>query len=416
MKAKDSDAALDRLDTSSEPHAAAAAPPSARPLAGGAAALLAAGVMAGYVVLGKVYVSAEDTGGDPGVLLLCRQLIASVLMVAGALCKHGWMLPRPEHRRTIHVLGALNFVNALGFVWGFKLTSAFITSVMQLSIPVFTMAYSAARGDERLSVPKCLSVLTVVGGCIFVTVASATQLGAAGVSNVDPTEVALTPPPPSWQLYVGSAVLLAQCWSFVGIVVVQKPVLEHYPVAMVVGWSYVLCTCWSCVYCALDGSILRVGKHLESSSGMAIVLYSAVAGAALYFELIAFATKQLTPTLVAISVSVEPLLVSLFGVLFFAYRPTPYDAVGYALAALGAVALAVTYARAPPPARRRRRAVQPPRRRARRRRRRRPRQRPAAAEAEERQRVLRAARSPPCPGMSVSFASSAVTYRGVEIV
>ena len=83
---------------------------------------------------------------------------------------------------------------------------------------------------------------------------------------------------------------------------------------------------------------------------MAIVLYSAVAGAALYFELIAFATKQLTPTLVAISVSVEPLLVSLFGVLFFAYRPTPYDAVGYALAALGAVALAVTYARAPPPA------------------------------------------------------------------
>ena len=117
MKAKDSDAALDRLDTSSEPHAAAAAPPIARrPLAGGAAALLAAGVMAGYVVLGKVYVSAEDTGGDPGVLLLCRQLIASVLMVAGALIKHGWMVPRPEHRRTIHVLGALNFVNALGFV------------------------------------------------------------------------------------------------------------------------------------------------------------------------------------------------------------------------------------------------------------------------------------------------------------
>ena len=48
--------------------------------------------------------------------------------------------------------------------------------------------------------------------------------------------------------------------------------------------------------------------------------------------------------------SVEPLLVSLFGVAFFAYRPTMYDAVGYALAALGAAALAVTYARAPPAA------------------------------------------------------------------
>ena len=38
--------------------------------------------------------------------------------------------------------------------------------------------------------------------------------------------------------------------SFVGIIQVQKRVLDFYPVALVVGWSYAMCTAWSCAYCA----------------------------------------------------------------------------------------------------------------------------------------------------------------------
>ena len=99
--------------------------------------MAAAVVMAGYVVLSKQFVGHQHSegSGDVGAFLLARQLLASLLMLLLAVCKHGWMLPEPEHRRTFAKLGFLNFVNAIGFVWGIKLTTAFVTSVLQLSIP-----------------------------------------------------------------------------------------------------------------------------------------------------------------------------------------------------------------------------------------------------------------------------------------
>ena len=57
--------------------------------------------------------------------------------------------------------------------------------------------------------------------------------------------------------------------------------LEFYPVSLVVGWSYALCTLWSCAYCVADGTILHLPALVAASSnGLSIVLYSAVFGAA----------------------------------------------------------------------------------------------------------------------------------------
>ena len=138
-----------------------------RPVAGLIAALLAALLMAGYLLLGKHFVSLD--AGDPAGFLLGRQLIASALMLVLAAARNGCILPRRDDQQTIHLLGLLNFVNAVGFVWGFKLTTAFTTSVMQLSIPVFTLVASVALGQEALSPGKAVGVLLVVGGCGLVS-------------------------------------------------------------------------------------------------------------------------------------------------------------------------------------------------------------------------------------------------------
>ena len=62
---------------------------------------------------------------------------------------------------------------------------------------------------------------------------------------------------------------------------VQKRVLEFYPVSLVVGWSYAICTAWSCAYCVADASIFRLPQLVAASShGLSIVLYSAIFGAA----------------------------------------------------------------------------------------------------------------------------------------
>ena len=137
---------------------------ASRPVAGSVAAVLAAVLMAGYLLLGKQYVSRPGADGDPAVFLLGRQLVASLLMGCLATARDGFVLPHAEDRKALHLLGLLNFVNAIGFVWGFKLTTAFTTSVMQLCIPVLTLGASVAMAMEPLSMGKLTGVFLVVAG------------------------------------------------------------------------------------------------------------------------------------------------------------------------------------------------------------------------------------------------------------
>ena len=180
-----------------------------RPVAGMGAAVLAAVLMAGYLLLGKQYVSHPGTDGDPAVFLLGRQVVASFLMAAIACKRDGCVLPRTEDRPVLHLLGLLNFVNAVGFVWGFKLTTAFTTSVVQLSIPVLTLALSVAMSLEPLSASKLVGVLLVVCGCALVTAGDSTASAVAGASSFTAVEGIRS------EYVLGMAVLFAQCISFV---------------------------------------------------------------------------------------------------------------------------------------------------------------------------------------------------------
>ena len=80
------------------------------------------------------------------------------------------------------------------------------------------------------------------------------------------------------------------------------------------------------------------------------LLYSP-SGALAYFELVGVATKHLSPTLVALSVALEPLCVSAIGIGFFGYALQPLEVGGYCCAALGAASLAGAYSCAAEPPR-----------------------------------------------------------------
>ena len=240
-----------------------------KPRLGAAAAVAAALVMAGYVVLSKQFFGSG--GSEVGAFLLARQLLASTLMLALAAGRHGCLLPRPEHRGALARLGFLNFFNAIGFVWGVKLTTAFVTSVMQLSIPVFTLVYSTLTGLEQPSLAKGGALLLTLLGCGIVAVSSAGEQSAAGAGaepgpGLTPERGERDPLSDAAGVSIpGVLLLVAQCMSFVGIIQVQKRVLDFYPVALVVGWSYAMCTAWSCAYCVLDRSIFRLPELVAAS-------------------------------------------------------------------------------------------------------------------------------------------------------
>ena len=362
---------------------------------GGSAALFAACCMSAYVLIGENSTRNHDASG----FLLLRQLLATCLMVLVAGARHGFrsllLVPFAE-RSDVRTLGFLQFTNAVLFLHGVQLAGSFVAAVCQLAIPVLTFAYTAMTGVERYTTRRAAAMFVVVMGCALTTCGHAVH-EAALARAAPPTSTAmpqpgrqlfatlgnelpqsafsstrLSPPPsPSPKLArslrfhqgrkqhhqrrqhrqslqtatamlpsLGGALLLLQCCSFVGIVLVQRRVLRVVPVSLVVLWSYVLATAYTALYCLCMGSLGRLHSQLASASDMLAIVVAAVVGSVFYFEAVAIATKHLPPTLVACSVALEPLAVSALGAAFLGHITTPVEMCGYMFASLGACALA----------------------------------------------------------------------------
>jgi drug/metabolite transporter (DMT)-like permease len=203
---------------------------------------------------------AHDASG----FALCRQVIGALLMATSALAKHGRALlrPRREHAATLATLGLLNYANSICFIWGFQLTSSFVTSVAQLSIPVLTYAYTSARGLEPASGRKTVGVCLIVLGCL---------LTAAGGSRSPHRDRGLQHTS-GFMLGLGLAALAVQCAAFTALLVVQKPVLDHYPVSLVVAWGYSAGALCSVCSSLVDGSIRTLAVHLSSAASIGTIL------------------------------------------------------------------------------------------------------------------------------------------------
>lgn len=288
--------------------------------------------MAGYVVLSEFAVGVGVSRGrhhDASGFLLCRQVLASTIILCLALCRHEWRLPSPKQQRRVFLLGIFQFLNAMCFVGGVSLAGGFVAAVCQLAIPVFSLAYACATGRERPSLRRAFCMISIVGGCALTAgghVAAATLRSASDGGGGNGSTLQLA----------GVGMLLVQCMSFVGIVFVQRDVLQEHPVALVISWSYALATLWTLCFCVADGSIFRLGSQLTTREDALAITFSATFGAAIYFELLGVATKHLPPTLVTCTVALEPLTVSILGVVVFGRRPAPLEMCGYAIASFGA--------------------------------------------------------------------------------
>ena len=84
------------------------------------------------------------------------------------------------------------------------------------------------------------------------------------------------PDPPSRPVGVGVGMLLllGQCAAFVGLVVVQRRAPAGPPDVAnnLVAASYALGTAWTLAYCALDGSLWRLGSQCRAASDVVVIL------------------------------------------------------------------------------------------------------------------------------------------------
>lgn len=289
----------------------------------GVAAALASSTLGGTSVVATRYLMGAL---DPATLGVFRFGIGCVLLLPVVLALRAPWPPRRDWP-TVVLLGLLFFA-AFPFLFNAALahTTAARGALALSTQPLLTLAVGAALGAERLTPRKAAGVLLAMAG-----VALALGAGLAGA------------PPGAWRgdlLMVGAAGCgtLYSVWSrpFVR----RSSPLSFTAVGMAAG---------ACGLAALALATGPAALPALDPAGWAAVLYLGVVGGALTFFLWVFALGRTTPTRVAISVTVNPVVAALLGILVLAEPPGWPLLAGLAAVAAG-IALAATDGRRAAPA------------------------------------------------------------------
>jgi drug/metabolite transporter (DMT)-like permease len=236
----------------------------------------------------------------------------------GALCLAPFALaarvrPAPRDIVPVALLGILFFA---AFPWFFNkalsLTSAAHGALALSALPLATLGLAAALGVERASVPK-------LGGVALAILGVATALGADARAGG------------AWRgdLVMGGAVLCGGAYN-----VLARPYLRRYPALVF--------TFWGMVVGALASGALgwAEGGHLPATAlGWWGAVFLGTAGAALTFFLWSLGLERTTPTRVAITVAINPVVAIGLGPVLLGEPFSPGLGIGLA-AVVGGILLA----------------------------------------------------------------------------
>ncbi|WP_225771374.1 DMT family transporter [Inquilinus sp. Marseille-Q2685] len=254
----------------------------------GVAAALASSTLGGTSVVATRFLMGAL---DPATLGVFRFGIGCVLLLPVALALRSPWPPRRDLPAAT-LLGLLFFA-AFPFLFNAALahTTAARGALALSTQPLLTLAMGAALGAERLAPRKAAGVLLAMAGV-------ALALGA-GLAEA---------PPGAWRgdlLMVGAAGCgaLYNVWS-------RPFVLRSSPLS----FSVIGMAAGACSLAAMALSARPTALPVLDPAGWAAVVYLGVVGGALTFFLWVFALGRTTPTRVAISVAVNPVVAALLGV------------------------------------------------------------------------------------------------------
>lgn len=263
---------------------------------------------------------------DPATLGVFRFGIGCVLLLPVVLALRSPWPPRRDLPAVI-LLGLLFFA---AFPFLFNAALAHTTAArgaLALSIqPLLTLAVGAALGVERLAPRKAAGVLLAMAGV-------ALALGA-GLADA---------PPRAWLgdlLMVGATGCGALYNVWLRPLVRRSSPLSLSVVGMAAG---------ACGLAALALTTRPAALPVLDPAGWAAVLYLGVIGGALTFFLWVFALGRTTPTRVAISVAVNPVVAALLGV-FMLGEPLGWPLLAGLAAVAAGIGLTATDGRRAAPA------------------------------------------------------------------
>ena len=213
-------------------------------------------------------------------------ITAIALVIVQAIRKRLWLHDRSDYWR----LGILSLfgvtLNQLLFIGGLSRTKASNTSLLAVTIPIFTLAVSAILGKERITLPKAAGIVLASLGVILL---------------IDPRNASF-----SSQTTLGDVMIILNSLSFGIYVATSKEVITRNGAFRSMMWVFIFAS----LVCLPLGifSLSTVDASSFETSIWWLTVYIALGATAVPYLLNAFAISKVSASVVAVFIYLQPLI------------------------------------------------------------------------------------------------------------
>jgi drug/metabolite transporter (DMT)-like permease len=221
-------------------------------------------------------------------------ITALILAVIQAFRGRFWLKRRRDYM-SLAILSLFGVtINQLLFVTGLSLTKAANTSLLAVTIPIFTLGVSSIAGTEKLQRIKTIGIVLAAVGVLLI---------------IDPRNASF-----SSVTTLGDMLIVANSLSYGIYVATSKKVIERNGAFRSMMWVFI----FAAIICVPLGvrSMNVVDVQAVDTSIWALILYIGIGATASPYLLNAWALARVSPSVVAVYVYLQPVIGFLLAVLF----------------------------------------------------------------------------------------------------
>lgn len=246
-------------------------------------------------VIGKVALAAVP----PVALVGFRVgITALILGIVQAFRDRIWLQQKSDYWRLALLSIVAVTANQLLFVTGLSLTKASNTSLLAVTIPIFTLTIGAILGTEKLQKIKAFGILLAAVGVVFL---------------IDPRNASF-----SSQTTLGDLMIVLNSLSYGIYVAISKDIVTRNGAFRSIAWIFVFAS----IICVPLGAVSLSSVDVAAVSPFIwlVVLYIAVGATTAPYFLNAWALARVNPSTVAVFVYLQPLIGFVLAVIFLGER------------------------------------------------------------------------------------------------
>ena len=242
-------------------------------------------------VIGKVVLAVLPAVSLVGFRVGITALVLAIFQIAR---KRFWLQHREDYwKLAVISLFAVTF-NQLLFIGGLSLTKASNTSLLAVTIPIFTLAISSILGTEKLRLIKVIGIVLAAAGVIYL---------------IDPRNASF-----SSETTLGDMMIVANSLSYGIFVAVSKETITRNGAFRSMMWIFIFAS----IVCVPLGlvSLGNIDAAALSTNIWLLVLYISVIATAGPYLLNAYALSKVNPSIVAVYIYLQPIIGFILAVIF----------------------------------------------------------------------------------------------------